>query len=383
MGRGREWYEFFAGGGMARLGLGERWSCTFANEICEKKAASYGARFGDGGLRIADVAALTTADLPGTPVLAWASFPCQDLSLAGAGEGLNGGRSGTFKPFWKLMVALRAEGRAPKLVVLENVVGAITSNSGRDFQHLIRSLHNSGWRAGPSVIDSRHFLPQSRPRLFIVAVSTDSEVPDGLQAAVPNRLWHPPGLRMAFESLPASLQGSWVWWDLPTPTASTAGLSDLIEEKPIGVEWHTPEQTARLLSQMSASNIVKVRRAQQLRRRVIGTVYRRTRPDDAGEKVQRAEVRFDGVAGCLRTPVGGSSRQIVLFVEGGCVRSRLLSAREAAKLMGVDPSDYPIPANYNEAYHLFGDGVAVPVVRYLEQHLLYPLSTQPAKEKAA
>ena len=75
MGRGREWYEFFAGGGMARLGLGERWNCTFANEICEKKAASYDARFGDGGLRIADVAALTTADLPGNPVLAWASFP--------------------------------------------------------------------------------------------------------------------------------------------------------------------------------------------------------------------------------------------------------------------------------------------------------------------
>src|SRR5437762_8997823 len=98
------WYEFFAGGGMARLGLREHWSCTFANEWCQKKASAYRAHFGQcDELKEDDVAKLTTQDLPGTADLVWASFPCQDLSLAGMGAGLKGDRSGTFGPFWRLM----------------------------------------------------------------------------------------------------------------------------------------------------------------------------------------------------------------------------------------------------------------------------------------
>jgi len=113
----------------------------------------------------------------------------------------------------------------------------------------------------------------------------------------------------------------------------------------------------------------KLREAQASGELTIGTVYKRTRPDGNGKKMQRAEVRFDQISGCLRTPAGGSSRQIVLVVKGKSVRSRLLSPREAARLMGV-PEDYPIPQNYNEAYHLFGDGLVVPVVDWLAKHLL-------------
>src|SRR5882724_3971633 len=96
-------YEFFAGGGMARIGLGSAWRCTFANEWSEKKAASYEAYFGCDGLKVDDVANLSIEDLPGVPALMWASFPCQDLSLAGSGAGLKGKRSGTFHVFWKLV----------------------------------------------------------------------------------------------------------------------------------------------------------------------------------------------------------------------------------------------------------------------------------------
>ena len=101
-----------------------------------------------------------------------------------------------------------------------------------------------------------------------------------------------------------------------------------------------------------------------LGRRTVGTIYRRTRPDEQGTKRQRAEVRFDEIAGCLRTPAGGSSRQTILVVEGRKVRSRLLSTREAARLMGLS-DDYRLPERYNEAYHVCGDGVCVPVVRHL------------------
>jgi DNA (cytosine-5)-methyltransferase 1 len=82
------------------------------------------------------------------------------------------------------------------------------------------------------------------------------------------------------------------------------------------------------------------------------------------------------VAGCLRTASGGSSRQTIVVVEGARVRTRLLSAREAARLMGL-PDSYVLPARYNEAYHLAGDGLAVPVVAFLREHLLEPLLRPP------
>ena len=126
-------FEFFAGGGMARLGLGAEWECAFANDWCEKKAAAYRAYFGGSELRVCSIADLTTSDLPGTPTLVWGSFPCQDLSLAGNGAGLAGERSGTFKPFWKLMRGMVGLGRIPRIIVLENVIGTLTSHEGRDF----------------------------------------------------------------------------------------------------------------------------------------------------------------------------------------------------------------------------------------------------------
>jgi DNA (cytosine-5)-methyltransferase 1 len=59
-------------------------------------------------------------------------------------------------------------------------------------------------------------------------------------------------------------------------------------------------------------------------------------------------------------------------VDDGAIRTRLLSPREAARLMGL-PDSYVLPKKYNEAYHLAGDGVVVPVVRFLAAHLLEPL----------
>src|SRR4029077_13317827 len=89
-----QFYEFFAGGGMARAGLGTKWECLLANDIDSKKATSYAANWGGDALRVADVAVLSSRDFPGAPDLVWSSFPCQDLSLAGGGAGLRGERSG-------------------------------------------------------------------------------------------------------------------------------------------------------------------------------------------------------------------------------------------------------------------------------------------------
>ena len=133
---------------MARAGLGGRWSCLFANDIDPKKCACYAENWGASDLRLADVAELTTADLPGTADLAWASFPCQDLSLAGSGAGLQGKRSSTFWAFWSLMEGLAIEGRPPKVIVLENVCGALTSHGGKDFATLGAAIVGGGYRFG-------------------------------------------------------------------------------------------------------------------------------------------------------------------------------------------------------------------------------------------
>ncbi len=105
-------YEFFAGGGMAKLGLGGGWECLFANDFDPVKARAYRANHGAAHFHEGDVAKVTTDQLPGHADLIWGSFPCQDLSLAGKGAGLGGQRSGVFWSFWSLVKQLNAEGRA-------------------------------------------------------------------------------------------------------------------------------------------------------------------------------------------------------------------------------------------------------------------------------
>ena len=176
---------------MARTGLGNKWERLFANDIDPKKGFSYSANWDGDPLTTGDVGALTTADLPGHADLAWASFPCQDLSLAGAGAGLEGKRSGTFWLFWSLMKALGCEYRWPHLMVLENVCGAVTSHEGKDFAAIGTALVGSGYRFGALVIDAMYFAPQSRPRLFIVGVRGNLEIPERLRTSQPSALWHP------------------------------------------------------------------------------------------------------------------------------------------------------------------------------------------------
>lgn len=364
-------YEFFAGGGMARAGLGSGWECLFANDIDPKKGASYAANWGERHLRIEDIAALTTEDIPGHADLAWASFPCQDLSLAGNGAGLKGHRSGTFWPFWRHIEALARQGRAPSLVVLENVCGALSSHGGTDFAAIGAALTNTGYRLGALIVDAVHFVPQSRPRLFVIAIRRDRNIRASLIGSQPGLAWHPPNLIAAYERLSPESKLAWLWWNLPAPPSRSCTFADVIEEESPSIRWHEEAETRRLLEMMSGVNRRKVERASGAGRRTVGGIYRRTRTEN-GKRVQRAEIRFDDIAGCLRTPGGGSSRQSVMIVEGAEVRSRLLSPREAARLMGI-PDSYRLPVTYNDAYHLAGDGVAVPVVRFLAAHLLEPL----------
>ncbi len=353
--------DFFAGAGLVRLGLEPSWSCMWANDIDARKQEVYEAEFGTEKFVLDDVANIATKSLPAGADMAWASFPCQDLSLAGWRKGMKAERSGTYWEFWRLMRDSFIGGDRPPLIVIENVLGMLY---GKDFPILCESIAALGMQFGPLVIDARQFLPQSRPRVFIVAVDSrvdcSSLVSENVDKAVP---WFTKAVTSAYEHIPDALKASWRWWRLPEPSYTIPPVKELIEENPTSVEWHEPDETLRLLEMMTALNLEKTNLAIK-QGSSVGFLYKRIR-----EGVQRAEVRFDGIAGCLRTPQGGSSRQIVLILDDGHVRSRLLSPREAARLMGV-PDPFWLPPKYNNAYRAIGDGVAVPVVRWLSEQLL-------------
>ena len=353
-------HEFFAGGGMAHAGLGTGWRCLFANDFDPVKAAAYADNWGAERLSRADVWTLTPADLPaGRADLAWASSPCQDFGLAGARAGLAGERSSALLGFWRLMEGLAREGRAPRTLVVENVSGLLSAPSAADFAALCGKLASAGYRFGALEIDAAAFTPQSRPRVFVVAAFNDN----GLAGSGPG-VFHTPAVQRAYQRLPKALQARWSWWRLPDPPLRNTRLADVLEPD---AAWDDAASTQRLLSMMSDGNRAKLTAGG------VGAAYRRVRRE-GGQRVQRTEARFDGLAGCLRTPAGGSSRQFVISADGP--KSRLMTPREGARLMGL-PDDYRLPAGSTAAWKVVGDGVAVPVVRWLAAHLLEPLAAAP------
>ena len=361
-------FEFFAGGGLARLGLAPDFRCVFANDMDPAKASAYRRAFGESEMREGDIWDLSPIELPGAAALAWASFPCQDVSLAGERRGLSAPRSGAFWGFHQLIEQLVEANRAPDVLALENVSGLLSSHGGADFSALAHALDDLGYRVGALEVDAALFTPQSRPRLFVIAAR---RAPASLVAAGPSQPFHTQALRNAVARLPDGLRRRWVWWRLDAPARRNTRLADLLDDN-ASIAWNSAEQTERLVSQMSALQRARLDALRESGRREVGAVFRRIRIEH-GRRVQRAEARFDGLAGCLRTPAGGSSRQLLLFVDGDALRSRLLSPREAARLMGA-PEDYPLPASQTAALHLVGDAVCVPVVRWLSQHLLAPLA---------
>ena len=382
--------EFFAGGGMVRAGLGSRWKCHFANDFDPLKVQVYADNWGEEEIVKDDIHKVEAGNLGRRADLAWASFPCQDLSMAGNGLGIgqasgaNRTRSGTFWAFVDLMKRLKASGRLPRIVVLENVVGLLTINGGEEFKAVIAALDRLGMRAGAVVVDARHFVPQSRQRVFIVAVSKSSKIAAELVREEPHPTWHPDPLVKAVEKLSRQCREQWMWFNLGGAPEPKKTLNKIVKDKPVGVEWHTPAETKRLIGMMSDIHKQKLSEAKKSGKRIVGTLSLRMRPSNR-KTVQRTEVCFRGLAGCLRTPKGGGSRPRIIVVKGADVRTRLLAPAEAASLMGLQAS-YQLPEVYEFAFRVIGDGVAVPVVAFLRKKLLNPLlrsvkKSRPAKER--
>jgi DNA (cytosine-5)-methyltransferase 1 len=366
--------EFFSGVGLFRAGL-ERAGlrCVFANDIDAEKNAIYVRNFGAAHLTPGDVASLQGASLPDHD-LATASFPCQDLSLAGSRAGLKGHRSGTFHEFIRILGQMNDRGRAPRAVVIENVVGLLTSHQGRDIETVLEALNALGYACDVLIVDAVHFVPQSRPRVFIIGLSEAISRPNGgLELRDEDPFEHP--------CRPASVKRlvlthphlRWTALNLPAlPRRRAYRLVDLLERGEPQA-WLGALELERELGYIRDGSRARLddalKRAARSHHPVFLTAYRRTR-----DGLVCLETRDDGIAGCLRTPSGGSSRQLLIEARPeGSVRIRYLTAREYGLLQGVQ-DNFWIPDNQRVGLRAFGDAVAVPAVAWLGQVLRHRLT---------
>ena len=340
-------HEFFAGSGLVAYGLKGMFAPIWANDISEQKAAVYEANFGCEHLKLGDIKDEKGRDLPFAH-LSWASFPCQDLSLAGSLGGIHASRSGVV---WEWLRVLDEMEVKPRILALENVTGLLSANGGDNYRVLHMALVGRGYDCGAIVLNASQFVPQSRPRVFVIAVQHGYEIPAYLTGDAPCWLHN-----KAASELGQSLPG-WIWWQAEKPPRRCSTLKDIIEEE---VEFDKdtvlPLVPERHQTKLNEHNTV------------YATGYRRTRHGE-----QQLELRFDGIAGCLRTPEGGSSKQYLVAKRNNEIHARLLTVREAARLMGA-PDSFILPGSYNDGYKAMGDAVAMPVVRFIGENFLTKLA---------
>jgi DNA (cytosine-5)-methyltransferase 1 len=356
--------ELFAGIGLVRLALDRSgWQTVFANDNDPQKVAMYSANFGTEGFDARSIHALAPKDIP-TCGLITASFPCNDLSVAGAREGLNGRHSSTF---WALVTLLRGmKSRRPPIVLLENVVGFLSSHKGKDFESALLALNELGYYCDAVVLDAADFAPQSRVRLFVVAKHGSGERP--VFPLAPSQLR--PKALVDFINFHTHIK-----WDirrLPQVTPCSPTLQSVIERLDEQDErWWNLQRAEYFMNQLSPRHLRIAKHMISQPEYSYGTAFRRIRKTGS-----MAELRVDGIAGCLRTPRGGSGRQILFRGGKGTYKVRLLTPTECARLQGVRDNEFEIGAKDNQALFGFGDAVCVPVVQWIVENYLNPLASE-------
>jgi DNA (cytosine-5)-methyltransferase 1 len=357
--------EFFAGIGLAKIGLEEAdLNVVWSNDISERKHSMFlennSSRNEYAGYVVGDVASLKSDQLPKEADVAWVSFPCTDLSLAGGRKGIHHGESSAFWSFVSIIERLKED--KPKILALENVPGLAANRNGEDLFEVIGALNKLGYSVDILQIDAKRFVPQSRSRLFLVAseeVLTTSDSVHPLRPAALDKFFNDRDLRTHRAALP-----------MP-PALLKHGFSQLVKgAQESNLEWWSEKRVEAFKNSLTVVNSDRLRTLVNNSTESYRTSYRRMR-----NGLPRWEIRDEDISGCLRTASGGSSRQAVLKMGNGSLEIRWMSPREYAHLMGAPTYDYG-SISPTHLYNGFGDGVCVPVVTWLASSYLKPWASE-------
>jgi len=375
----KTYLEFFAGVGLVREGMSlGGWECLWANDFSKDKQDTYIRNYGDEHFVLADIWDIVkdSDNLP-EAFMYTASFPCTDLSVAGNRAGLAGAESGTVNALFEILDKKEKTNNKPKIVMLENVKGFLTSHGGEDCRNTVNLFTQLGYYVDILEVDASYFTPQSRQRVFMIAVEkdiagkimvmrNDEDVLDPWwdilygnsvlrSTKVTNLVKENPGL-------------NWGLFNIEFNRELNSNLNSIID---LSVEansplWWDDERQEHLLNQMNPEHKKALDKMIRSEHFSYGTVFRRMR-----KGISTAEMRTDGIAGCLRTPRGGSSKQILIQAGFGEWKVRLLNPREYARLQGVRDS-FILPDNMNKSFFAMGDAVCVPVIEFLSNQILSP-----------
>ncbi len=261
----KNFVEFFAGVGLVREGLSKSsWDCVWANDISPDKQETYVENYGNEDFWLGDIwdAAKDSNLIPDNTFLYTASFPCTDLSVAGGRAGLAGKESGTLNALIEILKNKRKIGSAPKVVLLENVKGFLTSHKGKDVEQTVKHFSELGYFVDIIELDAIDFSAQSRPRVFVIAVQEElarqsMKIKNGLQLF--DEWWadfekHPHLRSDKIKNIILSNESlNWALLDIELPPKSDARLSDVIETEITDDSslWWNNERQDHVFKQMS------------------------------------------------------------------------------------------------------------------------------------
>lgn len=366
--------EFFAGVGGVSFGL-NHFKTIWANDFCLMKAQTFALNHRGVEFICDDITNISSTDVPSTTLVS-ATYPCTNTSCAGDRTGLLGVKSGVVYR-WLDLMKCKGGAAAYPFAILENPTGIIARNQGNDLRDLVLQLNKLGYAVNLMVVDAKHFVPQSRPRIFIncidsALISTNitpivsiSDLPSCKSLLTnPLRKWIARNLDLDLISVACN--------SLPTRTLQLESVIDLHD--PNTENWADAHFKEELINLLVGKQLINFHKLVNSPFKSVSTVSRRgrTRPD--GSSFNATEINMTGVAPAQRPYKGGSSRCWILIAGQGSSAFKVVTPRESARLMGFNDS-FQLPTSNKEAYQCTGDSVVPEAVCWVEKNVFKPLLT--------
>ena len=365
----KSYFDIFAGIGLLDYALiSNNWNLELALDYEPKKFKIFENHFNGQSKKyvVKDIFELSGNQLPNV-FLGHVSFPCTDVSSAGKRLGVqNGNQSSAIDSFLGTLYSKPLEER-PSVLLTENVKGLLTSHDGKDIRYLLQHYNVLGYKNDILLVDAKHFVPQSRERVFIISTKAGL-LPKKMNEPIVVESWMRPKSVMKVISDNKDL--SWAFLKMKQKPNILPKLEDIIDYSDRNY-WNN-ERTGYLLSQMPDKHKNWIADKLNKSEYHFATVFRRTRIKN-GIKKSTAELRTDNLAGCLRTAKGGSAKQILVQVGKGEINIRLINALEAARLMGAPTFKISKDISLNDYLYAFGDGVCSSVIEWIDKNYLTPI----------